>query len=225
MINFTEIFRQLYENFLSNMPAQMVGVVASIISIITFQQKTQKRIVYMQLAASTCWTIHFLWLGAFGGGILNIIAVFRSYVFAHRDKPWARKKAWLACFAIIIVIAGILPLGTITEAIKEGGKVTFSMILLNLPFADGNIPGGLLEMLPITGMMLTTAAFWITDAKKVRRISLPSSPCWLIYDASKQSWSGVFTEIFVMTSILIAMYRLDRKKKSVKENQFEKVRS
>ena len=66
-------------------------------------------------------------------------------------------------------------------------------------------------MLPVFGMSFTTVAFWITDAAAVRRVSFPSSPCWLTYNLYNRSWAGAGTEIILMTSIIVAMLRYDFK--------------
>ena len=41
----------------------------------------------------------------------------------------------------------------------------------------------------------------------MRWVALPSSPCWLIYNAIHGSIAGIITESFAMGSILVAQLR------------------
>ena len=77
--------------------------------------------------------------------------------------------------------------------------------------------GTYIVLLPLVGKILTTVAFWKENAKTVRRLSFPSSPCWLIYNAYNHSWAGVATEMFVMASIIVGMFRHDRNKSPAKQ--------
>ena len=159
--------------------AQLIGIVASAVAILSFQNKTQKKIVLFQLASTTLFCIHFTMLGAYSGAILNAVAAVRSLVFSQKEKKWAQSRVWLVVFAAASVAVGVL---------TGGGE-------------------GWLCVLPVVGMLFTTAAFWIEDAEKVRWVALPSSPCWLIYNVIHGSIAGVITESFAMGSILVAQLR------------------
>lgn len=172
--------------------AQGIGMVAFLVAAWSFQQNSQKRIVYFQLISTTLFAVHFAMLGVMTGAVLNMIGVFRAAIFSQKDKAWAKNKAWLAFFVVLCIAAGIL---------------TWK---------------NWLSILPLIGMIFTTVAFWVEDPKMVRRLSFPSSPCWLIYNAASHSWAGVLTELFIMTSILIATFRYEwlpklREKRSVKK--------
>ena len=177
---------------------QAVGVIALIFAIISFQQKTQKKIVFIQLISSTLFSVHFYLLGAYVGCLLNIIGIFRAAIFMNKDKKWAKNKFWLWFFIAVSVLAGVTTmdgdLNLLTWNIDFGAIHTY--------FA----------FLPMIGMILTSVAFWVENAKTVRRISFPSSPCWMIYNAYNRSWAGVATEMFVMCSIIIGMIRYDRRR-------------
>ena len=72
---------------------------------------------------------------------------------------------------------------------------------------------GIESILPTVAMMLTTVAFFLSNPTYIRRLNLPSSPMWMIYNLINKSYGGILTECFVMTSLLVAMFRFDRKKK------------
>ena len=171
------------------MIAQIIGVIALILAVLSFQQKTHRYIVMFQLAANFAFVLHFGLLGAYTGAILNAVALLRSVVFVNKGKKWADNKLWLWLFCALSVAAGI--------------------------FTWQNV----LSVLPILGMVCTTVAFWIKTPKYVRLCALPSSPLWLVYNFVSSAWGGVLTEVINMASIVIAIVRLDLpgEKKCIKQ--------
>lgn len=168
--------------------AQGLGVIALIIAITSFQQNSQKRIVTLQMISSVFFCVHFCMLGATLGGVLNGLGIFRAAVFRNRDRAWASHWLWFVLFCALFIAAGLL-------------------------FWEGP-----LSLLPISSMLLTTVAFWIRNARAVRLVTMPASPLWMIYNWVHGSYPGFLTEVFVLTSILVAIFRYDvlplfRKKK------------
>ncbi len=163
--------------------AQFIGFLGLLASMTAYQMKTQKRIVMIQIISCSFFTAHFLMLHAYTGALMNFIAAVRSVVFANKDKKWAKSNWWIVFFSLVCVLA-----------------VSLSW-------------EGYLSLLPMLGMVLTTVSWGIENARLVRLISLPSSPLWIIYNFVSGSTAGVLTELFVMTSIITAMIRLDLPKK------------
>lgn len=165
------------------MLTQLLGIAGFVLSVITFQQNTHKRIVALQLAANICFMVHFSLLGAYTGGLLNAIGAVRSLVYLFKEQKWAASNLWIVFFSLLCVGACIY---------------TWS---------------GPLSLLPAAAMVLTSVAFGINNPKLTRRLSLPSSPLWLIYNVVNHSYGGVLTECFNLISIAVGMLRFDRKKK------------
>ena len=164
--------------------AQIIGIAALSCSVISFQQKTHKFILMLQLIANALFVLHFALLGAYTGAILNAIAMIRAIVFVNKDKAWAKNIAWLILFCVVSVATGVFTW-------------------------DDSI----ISILPVLGMLFTTVAFWIKNPKYVRMVAFPSSPLWLIYNINCSAWGGVATEVINIISIIIAMIRLDFVKK------------
>lgn len=159
--------------------AQGIGIVGLILAIISFQQNTNKGILLFQMLASIVFTFHFSLLGAYTGAAMNLVGAVRSTLFFNREKNWASKKYWLYLFIVLYIAVG---------------AVTYKNYF---------------SILPTVGMILSTIAFWIKNPKYTRLIMLPCSPCWLIYNFVNFSIAGVLTEIFAVTSLLVAMVRFD----------------
>lgn len=165
--------------------AQIIGVVALTMAIISFQNNTKKGILIFQLLAGSIFAIHFALLGAYTGAALNAVSVVRNLIFFQKEKhDWAKHKGWLFFFMAVSVATGIW---------------TWD---------------GIFSLFPTLGMVLGSLGFWVDNPAHVRKITFPVSPLWITYNIAKGSYAGIITEIFVMSSIIIGMIRFDKKKKN-----------
>ncbi|PCI25657.1 hypothetical protein COB57_00345 [Candidatus Peregrinibacteria bacterium] len=163
---------------------QAIGGLALLLTIISFQQKNRNSIIKIQIFSSILYSLHFFLLNALSGSIMNFIGIFRGYVFHKKtEKKWAKNPLWLYVFMTIIIIA--------------------TVITWQSP----------ISLLPMTASLIGTYAYWQTDAKKVRWMSLCSSPLWMIYNIAVLSIPGIISEIFIASSTIIGMYRFDVKRK------------
>jgi len=177
------IIKALGIDSVQGMLIQLIGLFGLASSMLSYQMKTQKKIVLIQIISCSFFTVHFYLLGAYTGAMLNFIAAARSIVFANKDKKWGKSNWWIVFFSIVCIVA--------------------------VGFTWENA----LSLMPMAGMVLTTISWGIENARLVRAISLPSSPLWMVYNAVTGSAAGVLTEAFVMVSIISAMIRLDIPKK------------
>ncbi len=162
--------------------AQVIGGVALLLSVISFQQKDRSKILFIQIFSTIFYSLHFFLLTAFTGAAMNIITVLRSYVFYQKEKKdWANKKAWLYFFLILILI---------------GCAVTWRSIW---------------SIFPTMALAIGTIAYWQNNPKDVRAISLLSRPLWIIYSIYYMSIPGIMVELIIGTSTIIAIYRIDIK--------------
>ena len=172
--------------------SQTVGIIAMLFNILSYQQKTSKGVIIMQLFGGALFSINFFMLGATVGGILNIIAVFRAVVFWGKEKFCADSKAWLVVFIGLFITSYIL---TFTVF----GK-TFTLT------------SAVLELLPVIAMTATTVSFRINTASVIRKFGLISSPSWLIYNICNFALGAIICEAVSLVSIFIGMIRFDIKK-------------
>jgi hypothetical protein len=68
---------------------------------------------------------------------------------------------------------------------------------------------GLISLLPFIGTTAMVIAFWQTNPKYIRRLSLASSPPWIIYGVLAGSYPVIVAESLLMSSIFIGQYRFD----------------
>lgn len=174
---------------------QVIGIAAMAMALLSFQQRTQKNIMRLQMAANVLFIIHYFLLGALIGGCMNAISLIRAGVYAQRqDKKWAASPVWIPIFI---------------------GAAAAMYVLAFCCFGiEWNVKNALVELLPVLGMVATTFAFRMEEAKWVRRLSLLNSPVWLAYNAINRSLGGFLTEAFTLISILVGYLRLDRERRA-----------
>lgn len=169
--------------------AQIIGIVALGVTIVCYQLNSQKKILIAQILASCLFTANLALLGGMSGALLNIHGICRALTFYQRGRrKWADSPA-VVWFYIIA--------GAVCVAVTYKSPI---------------------DILPLIGQTCTTVALFMKDPAKIRRITLPSPPCWLIYHLSTGNIGGVLNEIFVIGSIIVGIVRLDRKGSTTKPN-------
>ena len=174
---------------------QAIGFCGAGMNFLSFQQNKRSKIIGFQIGAALLFIIHYILLGftngadAFTGAALNFIGLTRSIVFINNDKKWAKSPVWLGVFIVVSAVAGILT-----------WEAWYSF-------------------LPPMALILTTISYWMKNETKIRLITFPSSPCWLVFNIITGSFAGVVTECIVMSSIIIAIIRYDVLKKGGKKNE------
>ena len=173
--------------------AQIIGIVAMVFIIFSYQGKKQSSVITMQLIGSLFFGVNYLMLGAYVGALLNIMGVIRAVVFLFKEKLRADKWPWLVGFSLCYVATSVLNFTVL-------GKTPTAFNLL-------------IELLPVVGMVALNIGYMLKDAADVRKCGLVSSPAWLIYNIVIGSWGAILCEVFSLVSIVVGIWRLDRKKK------------
>lgn len=172
--------------------AQIIGVVAMLFNVLSYQGKKQKTVIALQLCGGALFAVNYLLLGAAVGGILNILATIRAVIFLFKEKLKADRLPWLFGFVTLFIAVYILNFTVF------GKEVTAANLII--------------EILPVIGMTSLNIGFRLKDAAAVRRCGLVSSPCWMIYNLAVGSYGAIFCEIFSLSSVIIGMLRHDKKK-------------
>lgn len=165
---------------------QAVGFIGLIFVVISFQGRTRNKILKNQAISAVFYMLHFYLLGAFTGAGINTVIAIRNFVFEKKDKKtWASSQWWIYVF---ILFGGI-----------------FSYLSWQ----------GWTSLLPFTGMVVGTFARWQDKPILIRVLSLIGSSLWLVYGILVVSYPGIVTEVIVITSIVIGLFRFDLNKKYI----------
>lgn len=169
---------------------QIVGLVAVVFFLLSYQLKRRRDIIVCNAASRGLYVLQYLLLGAISGAVLDVMGVIASVVAQKKEHPFIKKHIRLvfALVNVMIVAAGLL--------------ICF-------------MRRSALDLLPIAGVLLHTGAFWMTDEKSIRRISLAGSPFWLAYNLASAAYGSAIGDILSMVSIVTAM---------IKYKDFQRVR-
>lgn len=170
--------------------AQIIGVFGMVMNVVSYQAKTQKNILFIQFFGSLFFAINLFMLQAYTGALLNLVGVFRALIYANKEKIKNLKTVNFVFYAIYI-------LSYILTFALFGKEVS----LYNL----------IVEILPVIAMIAATISFTKKTAASIRKFAFISSPAWLIYNCFNFAIGGILCELFVLTSVIIAIFRLDKK--------------
>ena len=174
--------------FTENLPAQIVGMVALLINVLSYQFNERKKILTMQFFSGAFFTLHYFLLGAYAGAVSNLLSVLRAFCFTQRGKrEWASHAALPIAFVVISAVSTI--------------------------FTYQN----LLSIVPAIAFTFNSVALWSNRPRTTRIFTIPNNTLFLIYNVANASYSGIISDTFVLVSLLIAFVRFDILKKGVKE--------
>ena len=159
---------------------QIIGILAVITFLLSYQQKKRRNIIACNVLSRVLYILQYLLLGAISGAVLDILGAVSSVIAEKKGHPLIKKHIRSVFLSInaVIVAAGL----------------TICLINKNP-----------LDLLPMAGVLLHTGAFWITNEKIIRRISLLGSPFWLVYNVASRAYGSAIGDALTMGSILIAM--------------------
>ena len=194
----------IYE-FLAKIPPiipQIIGITGTVLYILCFQLKHRIGIILMNATSRLLFVIQYCLLGAFAGAILDILGITAAFVATKKDKEFFKKHAILifALTVAVILAGGIF---SIVLAFKAMETVTPWAIILSI--------------LPTVGVLLHSSAFFLTEERKIRLLSLAGSPFWFVYNTASKAYGSSVGDVLSMASIISAMIRYKKQEKNEKE--------
>jgi len=178
------------------MIGQIIGFIGTVLIIISFQFKKPRTLILVQCSAQICFTIHYMMIGSYAGGVQNALAVLRAGCIMSGNKK-LRSNAAKWVFMLLFLFSPML-----------------------FMFEGGFEPIKLLDFLPGIGMFINTYYIWNEPGVGLRRSQLyVVSPLWITYNAINRSYPGILTEVFNALSSLIFLLRIRRDKKTAAKGQ------
>ncbi len=161
---------------------QIVGVLAVATFLFSYLQKKRRNIIMWNAISRCLYIAQYFLLGAYSGAVLDILGTVSSVVAGKKHTAFVKKHTKLLLLSInfCIVAAGVV-----------------------IAVANRSV----LDLLPVVGVLLHTSAFWISDEKWIRRVSLLGSPFWFVYNLLSRAYGSAVGDILTILSILIAMYK------------------
>ena len=188
---------------------QLIGFIAIFVNIISVQFNTYKKIILLKTLGSILFATQYLLLGAYAGMVMDLIGTIRNIIFTKVVQKGKSTKPYIILFSILTFVLGVVTIiltwdKSIQAVSRWSTNVTIATILVVI-----------ISVLSIIAKLLSTIAYGINNPHTIRMLNLPSSSCWIVYNLVVFSLAGIFNEILVISSIIIAEIRF-KKDKNIK---------
>lgn len=186
---------------------QAIGFIAIFVNILAVQFNSHAKIVVMRTIGSFLFGIQYVMLSAYTGVVMEAIGWIRNLVFIYLVRKNVSTKPWILFFSILTVILGVTTIilswnASIVAVGRWTDNITFATVL-----AVG------ISVISIVAKVLSTVAYGINDAHKIRMLNIPTCSCWLVYNFVAFSLAGIVNEIMTLCSVTVAEVRYSKTKK------------
>lgn len=174
--------------------AQCLGVIGIALGFFIYLSKIRTRIILCKFISDVVWFFNYLFLGAYTGAILNLIAMGRETVFYNREKHrWASHRIWLYIFLLLTLISPIL------EWVEAGA-------FLWIPLC------------PAVGSMFAVVSFYSKKPRLMRYMGYCAQILWLAYSIGIGNVTASISSSLILLSAVIGNIRESRASKKSDEN-------
>ncbi len=164
--------------------SQVFIILNYVFLVITYQLKSKKKILLVNIAAQVSAGLSFLCLHAYTGLAMIIISIFRNIVFIiNDDKNGSPKEVTVNEILMLLVVYAL----TIVSSV-----ITFN---------------GFLSLMSVFATMLATYSMWQKSTKTFKILGIPVSLLWITYNIYIKSLFGIILECILMTSAIIGFIR------------------
>ncbi len=168
---------------------ELIGIISIIVSFFIYLSNSRKKILVFKGITDALWALNSLFIGAFTGFVINIIMIFREYVFYHRmSKKWAQHKVWLYFFCAVCFASPMI------EIIKTG---EFMLV----PF------------FPAIGSITAVFGFYDTNPKRIRLLNFVATMPWFAYAIYTNNITLSLSSVITVGSILSGVLLSHKSKK------------
>lgn len=77
----------------------------------------------------------------------------------------------------------------------------------------------ILSILPTVSILLHSSAFFLSEERKIRILSLVGSPFWFVYYTASKAYGSPVGDVLSMASIISAMIRYKKKDNKTEESE------
>ena len=163
--------------------ANVIGGLAVVLFVLSYQQKTRRYIVLLNILSRVFYVTQYVLLLAFSGAAMDVAGLVVSLLAQRKDTKFISKhtKIWAIASLVFIVAVGL-----------SFYKDIFSI-------------------LPIIAVIFEAGALWLEKEKHIRIVSFISTPFWLVYNILCGAYGSAAGSVLAMISIISAFIRYDIK--------------
>lgn len=162
---------------------QSLAIIAVIFFIISFQAKSRKNILILQIISITIWTIHFYLLSALTGAVLLVINGIITVLFLFKGKSRKLESPLILYLSLLIFLIATI--------------ITWQNFY---------------SLFPLLAVSSIIIAKWQNKTNMIRMLSFPASILWIIYDSFVGAYGSIIAELLIIISILVSL-SLNKKNK------------
>lgn len=163
--------------------AQIIGAIALVILMLSFQKNTKETLLKYQILSSLLYAVQYIFLKAYTGSMMNLTCMLRNFIFKKYDND--NKKVPVIWLIIVVTI-----------------MIALSLITFN----------GWISLLPMIAVVAYSIALWVGNLKVVRMIEVFSCVLFIIYNVKVLAITGLIATVIEMLAAIVAIYRFDIKK-------------
>ena len=163
---------------------QVLGIVAIILGFVSFQMKTQKGLLFMQVCVAAVFCVHYFLIEAYSGMAMNAVCIVRNLVYDHQNQKAAKNKLIPIIFVVIQCVMCALT-----------WDAWYSVFVL-------------------VGIAINTYCMSFSDPQNVRKSIFFSCPLVLIYNIFASSIGGIIYESVAIASAFIGVIKNRKKVKA-----------
>ena len=156
---------------------QALGVVAVILGFVTYQMKSPKALLIVNLITCGVFCLLYLLIGAISGAVMNGLGILRNVVYTNRDKKIFSSPAWPFIWAAVMLVAGLVT------------------------WQDWR------SVLMVCALVINSMALSMKNAQHIRYSLLITCPLVMIYDVLLHSYGGIVYEGMSIVSAIIGIIR------------------
>ncbi len=165
---------------------QIIGVCGIILGVISYQIKSQTKLLLVQTITTVVFIVHYLIIGAVSGMALNIVNLAKNTFYWYKSDKGGAGKVMPAIFAVIMCGLGV-----------------YSAIIAQTWYS----------VFLIVGLTLHVIGFALPTAEQVRASILVTSPLVMIYNIFAKSIGGTVYEAVATVSAAIGVIRFKKQTK------------
>lgn len=160
---------------------QILGFVNVILGFVSYQCKSDKKILLVHSMICAVFSAHYLLIGATPAAVMNGIGLLRDITYIFKDKKFYSPKIFPVLFALIMLIMGILS------------------------------SNGIHSVFIISGLVINTLCLSLKNPQSIRKSILVTCPLVLIYDIFERSAGGIIFETISIISAIVGIIRYSKK--------------
>ena len=166
---------------------QILGIFAPILTTLSYQANTKRKLLFIQTLATLCICISYLLLDAPSGFALNVVCLTRNVSFFFLNEKTKFNRVAAGGFALMMIPLGILSWQ------------------------------GAISILMITALAINTVCMSFGIPQLLRKSILLTSTMVLIYNCYVFSIGGILNEALAIISSVIGIIRFRKESKAPTE--------